>query len=146
MMELYKNIREKRLALNMSQQELADKTGYNDRSSITRIEKGEIDLPQSKIVAFAEALNTTPGELMGWDAPEQLPNGWARVSAQDLSKAMVAQVAENGVAYGKLAPKKKTLADRFLAYIDKLNKLDADDLEEINQIIDMKLAKSKYQN
>ena len=49
----------------MCQVELAEKTGYNDRSAIAHIEKGRIDLPQSKIVAFAEALKTTPGALMG---------------------------------------------------------------------------------
>ena len=51
----------------MTQEELARLTGYTDRSSIARIEKGEIDLPQSKIKQFADALGTTPGQLMGWD-------------------------------------------------------------------------------
>ena len=51
----------------MTQEELARRTGYTDRSSIARIEKGEIDLSQSKIVQFAEALGTTPSHLMGWD-------------------------------------------------------------------------------
>lgn len=36
------------------------------RSSIQKIEKGENDIPQSKIKAFAVALNTTPEYLMGW--------------------------------------------------------------------------------
>lgn len=72
-MKLYENIRAFRLAAKMTQEELAHKTGYTDRSSIARIEKGEIDLPQSKIVQFADALGTTPGHLMGWDAePEDL--------------------------------------------------------------------------
>lgn len=66
-MELYKNIRACRKAAKLTQEELAYKTGYTDRSSIARIEKGEIDLPQSKILQFAEALGVTPGHLMGWD-------------------------------------------------------------------------------
>lgn len=66
-MEIYDNIRRLRTEKKMSQQELAEKTGYTDRSSIAKIEHGEVDLPQSKIVLFAKALKTTPGELMGDD-------------------------------------------------------------------------------
>lgn len=73
MLQLYENIKTCRKAANMTQQELARRTGYTDRSSIARIEKGEIDLPQSKIKQFAEALGTTPGHLMGWDmGPEDM--------------------------------------------------------------------------
>lgn len=65
MLELYKNIRKYRTEMGMSQAELAKRTGYNDRSSIAKIERGGVDLPQSKIILFANALNVTPGELMG---------------------------------------------------------------------------------
>lgn len=65
MLQLYENIRVLRKALKMSQAELALKTGYNDRSSIAKIEKGEVDLPQSKIALFAAALGVSAGELMG---------------------------------------------------------------------------------
>lgn len=41
--------------------------GYKSRSSINKIETGENDIPQSKIVAFARALNTSPSYLMGWE-------------------------------------------------------------------------------
>ena len=67
MTDVYKRIKELRLSLGMSQGELAEKTGYGDRSSIAKIESGKVDLTQSKIVAFASALKTTPGYLMGWD-------------------------------------------------------------------------------
>lgn len=65
MLELYGNIKRFRKELKMSQEDLAKETGYTDRSSIAKIEKGMVDLPQSKILLFAEALNVTPGELMG---------------------------------------------------------------------------------
>lgn len=67
MLELYERIKERRKALGISQQELAELTGYTDRSSIAKIEKGEVDLPQSRILAFAQALNTTTTDLMGDD-------------------------------------------------------------------------------
>lgn len=54
----------------MSQSELAKKTGYTSRSSIAKIEKGLVDLTQTKIELFATALNTSPAILMGWDKIE----------------------------------------------------------------------------
>ena len=66
-MQLYENIRICRLKLKLSQEELAKKLGYKSTSTIAKIEAGKIDLPQSKIKAFALALNTTPGALMGWE-------------------------------------------------------------------------------
>lgn len=51
----------------MTQSELAEIMGYADKSMIAKIEKGLVDLPQSKIIAFANALNTKPGDLMGLD-------------------------------------------------------------------------------
>ncbi|SHK59928.1 helix-turn-helix domain-containing protein [Hespellia stercorisuis] len=70
MLDLYKNIKKLRLELGLSQDSLAKMTGYTDRSSITKIEKGEVDLQQSKIELFAKALHTTPKKLMGWDKEE----------------------------------------------------------------------------
>ena len=65
MNKLYENIKNKRNALGMTQQELAEKMGYTNRSSIAKIENGAVDLSQSKIIQFAKVLETTPSELMG---------------------------------------------------------------------------------
>lgn len=65
MLEIYHNIRERRKNLGMTQQELALKVGYTDRSTIAKIEAGKIDIPQSTIVALAKALECEPGDLMG---------------------------------------------------------------------------------
>lgn len=67
MLDLYKNIKRRRQQLKMTQTDLALKMGYADKSMIAKIEKGNVDLPQSKILAFANVLETTPSELMGWD-------------------------------------------------------------------------------
>ena len=48
----------------LSQEQLAVKVGYSDKTAIAKIEAGKIDLPQSKIVAFTKALNTTTSYLM----------------------------------------------------------------------------------
>lgn len=72
-MELYKNIRNRRIELGLTQAELAKKIGYRSISTIAKIERGINDIPQSKIKAFADALNTTPGELMGEVEPAPMP-------------------------------------------------------------------------
>ncbi len=64
-MELYNRIKQRREELGMSQEELALKMGYKSRSSINKIELGKSDIPQSKINAFAQALNTTATYLLG---------------------------------------------------------------------------------
>lgn len=74
-MTLYDRIRTRREQLNMSQEELAKRLGYKSRSTIAKIESGENDITQSKIVAFAKALGVKPGYLMGWeDVPEPSPS------------------------------------------------------------------------
>ena len=67
MLKLYQNIKKLREEKGLSQDALAKLTGYTDRSSITKIEKGLVDLQQSKIELFANALGTTSRELVGWD-------------------------------------------------------------------------------
>ena len=66
-MTIYDRIKARRAELQMTQEELAAKLGYAGKSMISRVESGEIDLPQSKVIAFAKALRTTPKYLMGWD-------------------------------------------------------------------------------
>ena len=61
-----KNISRIRRDLGLTQEELATKMGYKSKSTINKIELGVNDIPQSKIVQFAEVLGTTPAELMGW--------------------------------------------------------------------------------
>jgi SOS-response transcriptional repressors (recA-mediated autopeptidases) len=50
--------------------------GYRSRSSITKLEKGINDLPQSKVEELAQALETTPAALLGLDAPCACPPGF----------------------------------------------------------------------
>lgn len=67
MSDLYKNIKNRRIELGMTQTQLAKELGYADKSMIAKIEKGIVDLPQSKILGFAEVLGITPSALMGLD-------------------------------------------------------------------------------
>ena len=60
-----KRIRSLREFNKLSQTELAVKVGYKDKTSIAKIEAGKVDLPQSKIFAFAKNLGTTPSYILG---------------------------------------------------------------------------------
>lgn len=61
------NIKNRREELGITQEELAKRMGYKSKSTINKIEMGINDITQSKILAFAEVLDTTPAHLMGWD-------------------------------------------------------------------------------
>lgn len=71
-MTIGERIKQRREELKMSQDELAKKIGYKSRSSINKIELGLYNLKQPKIKAIAEALDTTPTFIMGWDTEENL--------------------------------------------------------------------------
>lgn len=76
---LYERIRQRRKELKISQDELACLIGYKGRSAVCKIERGEVDLPTSKLFQVARLLNTTPAWLLGI---EPLDSGEAR-SMQD---------------------------------------------------------------
>lgn len=65
-------IRETRKKRGLTQQQLAEMVGYTNRSSIAKVEKGMVDLSETKIAAFAKALNVTPAFLLGIE--EVAPN------------------------------------------------------------------------
>ena len=58
-MKVNKRIKFLREKLDMTQEQLAEKTGYKTRSAINKIEAGLRDINQSQIVSFAKALNVT---------------------------------------------------------------------------------------
>ena len=67
MLTIGDRIKIKRQELGLTQDELAEKTGYKSRSSINKIERGGNDLPLPKIIQFAKVLCTTPSYLLGWN-------------------------------------------------------------------------------
>lgn len=117
MLALYKNIKEQRERLGLSQEELALKTGYSSRSSIAKIEKGLVDLTQSKIALFAKALNTTQSELMGWTDSEQLEPTIAAHLDGDFTEEERKDI-ESYIEFVKT--KRKEQVERLQTYQDKL--------------------------
>ena len=81
MSELSTRVRLRREELGLSQEQLAQRMGYRSKSSITKLEKGINDLPQSKVEELAQALETTPAALLGLDAPCACPLGFEPLPA-----------------------------------------------------------------
>ena len=88
LMSIANFIKNRRKELGITQEELAELTGYTNRSSITKIENGKVDLSQSKIIKFAEALKIDPIKIINAGVPKnivrkkqmydfKLPNGEA---------------------------------------------------------------------
>lgn len=74
-MNIGTRIKERRKELKMSAEELGKKLG-KDRSTIYRYEKGDIEnLPLDILEPIANALQTTPQYLMGWNTEQKKKNG-----------------------------------------------------------------------
>ena len=81
-MELNDKIRNRRLALGLTLEEVGEMVGVG-KSTVRKWETGDIaNMRRDKIAKLAEALQTTPAYLMGWEeeeekdpAPEELVNG-----------------------------------------------------------------------
>lgn len=94
MLKLYENIKRLRKENNWTQEELAKKLGYTDRSSIAKIEAGKVDLAQSKIVEFAEVFGVEPGDLMGWDDFEIAHDGNIIYDRDSIKKEILDEIKD----------------------------------------------------
>lgn len=57
-------IKNRRIALGMSQTELAKKLGYSNKSMISLVESGKRDLNMSQLYTLANALDCTTSDLI----------------------------------------------------------------------------------
>ena len=89
-MSIGQKIKQRRTELGWSQRELSDRMGYNNHSTITRIESGKVDVPQSRIVKFSEVLGVSIAYLMGWDKQIQIEIKEDPVNLAELHFEMVA--------------------------------------------------------
>lgn len=92
-METFENIKRLRIERGLSQDELAKRTGYTDRSSIAKIEAGKVDLSESKIILFAKALNVTPAALMSIEGGFSVPSGFQTMPEMENATPLVGDIA-----------------------------------------------------
>lgn len=119
MADIGKRIKNRRKELGITQEELAQKLGYKNKSTIAKIENGTNDIVQSKVVEFAKALDTTVAALMGWDdaEPEQEPHYYLDDEAREMAEFMHKN------------PNYKVL-------FDAVRNVSAEDIEFVRQMID----------
>ncbi len=103
-------IKARRIELGWSLRELAKRMGYANQSTVARIESGAIDIPQSKVVKFAEVMGTSVAFLMDWE-----------------------EVQKNNDIITDAVIKMRT-DDDFLSLVECLMKLDAEKLSAIKQM------------
>lgn len=89
MPEIGKRIRLRREELKMTQEELASRLGYKSKTTIAKIENGTNDIVQSKVLEFAQVLETTPAYLMGWTQYDE------NCAGREASDEKVMKLAEN---------------------------------------------------
>lgn len=109
-MNIGEKIRQRRTELKWSQRELAAKMGYN-HSTITRIESGKIDIPQSRIVQFSEVLGVSVAYLMNWEEVQQKNSTLADITVR-----------------------MRTDND-FLSLIEGINQLNGEQLASVKQVV-----------
>lgn len=112
-MKIGDKIRQRRNELGWSQRDLAAKMGYNNNSTITRIESGKVDIPQSRIMQFADVLNVSVAYLMGWVDEETHQKN-------DTITDVVVRMRSD---------------DEFLSVVGSLLTLDADKLSAVKKLL-----------
>lgn len=96
-MTIYERIKQLRTEQKMSQAELAKRLGYTDRSTISKIEAGVVDIGQKKIMEFAEVLGTTTSYLLGEtvaDAQDRLEISGTDGITNDIMKKVQSMTTE----------------------------------------------------
>ena len=142
-------IKLRREQLSLSQDELAKRLGYKSRSSINKIELGHYNLTQSKIKAVADALETTPSYIMGWDEFDQQLDVSQLAAEADMWDFIGKHYGESTVdaMHQYLAFSQKD-QEKISKLLDGYSKLDDEDrtilFARAYQILEDMLAADKY--
>ena len=105
-------IREKRIELGLSQEEVAKRMGLSGRSSVTRLEKSE-DITLKNVKRIADALGCSYSYIMGWEDEE-------------ISAKVAADLLDD---------------PEMVGYVSKLMRLDEKSKKQIYSLIDLLLTK-----
>ena len=112
-------VKERRIELGWTQEELAEKMGYKSKSSINKIELGINDVTQSKIIKFAEVMNTSVEYLMGWDEAVPTSGQESEYYLDDETREMLQFLNENPV-YKRILSSSRKLKPEDLAIIEAM--------------------------
>ena len=113
-MDIGTRIRKRREELGLTQEELAKKLGYANRSSVNKVETSR-EISIKKINAYADALETTVADLMGWENEPVLEIVKTDVELSKMSNL----IKEYSLKLSKLSEEDQEL---IINMIDKLGK------------------------
>ena len=111
-----KNLREKN---KLSQTELANLVGYKAKTAIAKVEAGKVDLPQSKIWAFANALHTDVSYFFDGNSVNYGDFNSPQQPTMDF--LLSNDEKELILKYRKISSEDKEMINRILAYSSKLS-------------------------
>lgn len=63
-------IKKRRIALGLSQTDLAKRMGYTNKTTISKVENGRDNITTDRVRKFADALHCSTSYLMGWEELE----------------------------------------------------------------------------
>ena len=135
--------------LLLSQDELAKRLGYKSRSSFNKIEIGCQNLRQSKIKAIADALDTTPAYIMGWDEFDQQANTDKIQSEVEIAELIEKQYGKDTlITITRILESDPTERGRIGKLLEEYSTLDKEDRMivwgRMIQIVEDMLAADKY--
>lgn len=81
-MTIGERIKQRRIELGLSQEELAKRLGNKSRASVCTVEKDKEDMTTDRVRKYAKALECSPAYLMGW---EEKPTTIKKISDITLS-------------------------------------------------------------
>ena len=110
-MTIGERIKQRRLELGITQEELAKKAGYKSRSSVNKIELSR-DLPLTKVQSVAKILECSPAYLMGWEDKNDI------IESADIDTELI------------------LMDEQIKEYAIKLSKLSEEDKKDIMKMID----------
>lgn len=107
-------IRQRRIELNMTQDELARKVGYKTRASINNIELKR-DIPMKKLKPIADALEISVYDLMGWQPSE---DKYSHINTAAVAGMMLDSPGNELMnIFVELEPEKKIELVKFAKYL-----------------------------
>lgn len=122
-MTIGERIKAKRMERGFSQRDLCDKMGYSNHSTIGKIENGKVDIPQSRIVQFAEVLGVSVAYLMGWE--EEVHNNPVALVERHFEILMDEDLSEIFEDFKKLDSEGKKTVKNLVRYLASTKKSEA---------------------
>lgn len=120
MLKVYGKIKELRIARGWSQEQLAQKVGYADKSMISRIENGKIELTLPQLEEFAKVFGVPSKDLVGPVGEEEETD--ESYYLDDYSREMVRFLKENPEYKVAFDAARKLPPDDLLAIVTIMNK------------------------